>query len=127
MKKNQYFVYSLSDISEQYETIRQLKEKNERDPATMLWNKAKFHKTLSHYSQLSARYEGQYPCCLAIIDIDDFKTSMIPTDTQPEIISFTGWQSSSKQNSGTPTLLPASAEMSLPSSSRTPDQKQLGN
>ncbi|SHO58393.1 sensor domain-containing diguanylate cyclase [Vibrio quintilis] len=73
MKKNQYFVYSLSDISEQYETIRQLKEKNERDPATMLWNKAKFHKTLSHYSQLSARYEGQYPCCLAIIDIDDFK------------------------------------------------------
>ncbi|CAM3740719.1 putative diguanylate cyclase YcdT [Vibrio aerogenes CECT 7868] len=73
MKKNQYFVYSLSDISEQYETIRQLREKNERDPATMLWNKAKFHKTLLHYSRLKKQYEAQYPCCLAIIDIDDFK------------------------------------------------------
>ncbi|MEI8632192.1 GGDEF domain-containing protein [Vibrio sp. PP-XX7] len=73
MKKVQYFVYSLTDISEQYETIQELKEKNEQDPTTTLWNKEKFNQTLIHYARLQERYDDQYTSCLAIIDIDNFK------------------------------------------------------
>ncbi|SDH32717.1 PAS domain S-box-containing protein/diguanylate cyclase (GGDEF) domain-containing protein [Vibrio xiamenensis] len=68
-----HYVYSITDISEQYERIKQLKSQTERDPATELWNKGKFHTVLDHYSKLYQRYPDQPPSCLAIIDIDNFK------------------------------------------------------
>ncbi|MFB9136515.1 diguanylate cyclase [Vibrio olivae] len=71
--RNRHYLYSISDISEQYERIKQLKSQTERDPATELWNKSKFHHVLEHYSKLYQRYPEQPPSCLAIIDIDNFK------------------------------------------------------
>ncbi len=68
-----HYVYSITDISEQYERIKQLKSQTERDPATELWNKGKFHQVLEHYAKLYKRYPEQPPSCLAIIDIDNFK------------------------------------------------------
>ena len=68
-----YHIYSITDISEQYERIKQLKSQTERDPTTELWNKSKFHHVLQHYSKLYQRYPNQPPSCLAIIDIDNFK------------------------------------------------------
>ncbi|WP_245609102.1 sensor domain-containing diguanylate cyclase [Vibrio rhizosphaerae] len=68
-----HYVYSFSDISEHYNAILALKEKNERDIMTGLWNKKKFNQTLLHYSRLQERYSNQPKSSLAIIDVDDFK------------------------------------------------------
>lgn len=68
-----HYVYSFSDISEHYNAILALKEKNERDIMTGLWNKKKFNQTLLHYSRLQERYSNQPQSSLAIIDVDDFK------------------------------------------------------
>ncbi|ASA56000.1 diguanylate cyclase [Vibrio gazogenes] len=73
IKQISHYVYSFSDISEHYNAILELKEKNERDMMTGLWNKKKFNQTLLHYSRLQERYSNQPKSSLAIIDVDDFK------------------------------------------------------
>ncbi|MDW6002682.1 GGDEF domain-containing protein [Vibrio mangrovi] len=73
VRKISHYVYSFSDISEHYNAILELKERNDRDLLTALWNKKKFSQTLLHYSRLQERYGDQPKSSLAIIDIDNFK------------------------------------------------------
>ncbi len=71
--KNKQYIYSFVDISEQHQVIDELKDQSQKDPATGLWNKAKFNDSLEYYSKLRRRYQRQPISCLAIIDIDEFK------------------------------------------------------
>lgn len=68
-----YYVYSFSDISQQHRELLNFKDQSERDSSTSLWNKEKFNQTLAHHARLQSRYRDQPQCCLAIIDIDNFK------------------------------------------------------
>ncbi|RQW61340.1 GGDEF domain-containing protein [Vibrio viridaestus] len=68
------YIYSFVDITEQSHVIDELKDQSQKDPATGLWNKKKFNDSLLHYSRLRLRYPDQPSSCLAIIDIDDFKS-----------------------------------------------------
>lgn len=74
IKRVQYYVYSFADISEHHNEIMELKEKSERDPTTSLWNKKKFEQTLTYNSRLRQRYPDQPNSCLAVLDIDSFKS-----------------------------------------------------
>ncbi|MBF9001847.1 sensor domain-containing diguanylate cyclase [Vibrio nitrifigilis] len=69
-----FYVYSFADISAHHQAIMDLKEKSELDPTTSLWNKKKFDQNLEYYSRLKQRYPEQTDSCLAIIDIDSFKS-----------------------------------------------------
>ncbi|WP_428773276.1 diguanylate cyclase [Vibrio sp.] len=72
-RATRYFIYTLTDITEQHRMIQTLKAKSEHDDATGLWNKAKFDDTLLHHCKLLQRYPNQPQSCLALVDIDDFK------------------------------------------------------
>ncbi|WP_068715499.1 sensor domain-containing diguanylate cyclase [Vibrio tritonius] len=74
MNRVQFFVYSFADISEHHNAIMELKEKSERDPTTSLWNKKKFDQTLAYNTRLRQRYPEQSHSCLAVLDIDSFKS-----------------------------------------------------
>ncbi|OLQ89554.1 hypothetical protein BIY22_19610 [Vibrio panuliri] len=69
-----YFVHSFTDISVHRKKIAELQTLSECDSATNLWNKAKFEVLLSEQAKLISRYKNHPPSCLAIIDIDDFKS-----------------------------------------------------
>lgn len=72
--EQQYYVHSFTDISVHHQRIVELQALSERDCATDLWNKHKFETLLMAQAKLYARYPNQPPSCLAIIDIDDFKS-----------------------------------------------------
>ncbi|MBA5764330.1 sensor domain-containing diguanylate cyclase [Vibrio sp. 404] len=69
-----YYVHSFTDITTHHQRIAELQTMSECDSATKLWNKSKFETLLENQAQLIARYPQHPPCCLAIIDIDDFKS-----------------------------------------------------
>lgn len=71
--KVRHYVYSLSDISEQYNAMVEFKHQSEKDPATGLNNKKRFDETLLHYAKLKHRYSEIPESCLVLADIDNFK------------------------------------------------------
>ncbi|MEZ8034776.1 GGDEF domain-containing protein [Vibrio crassostreae] len=72
LPNNEKYVVTFTDISRRKVLERQLRILVETDSLTGCWNRRRFDKELSHYSNLADRY-GHTHSCLALIDLDHFK------------------------------------------------------
>lgn len=69
LPNNEKYVVTFTDISRRKVLERQLRILVETDSLTGCWNRRRFDKELSHYSNLADRY-GHTHSCLALIDLD---------------------------------------------------------
>ncbi|WP_286299905.1 GGDEF domain-containing protein [Vibrio apostichopi] len=69
---NEKYVVTFTDISRRKVLERRLRALVDTDSLTGCWNRRRFDKDLSHYSNLAERY-GYTHSCLALIDLDHFK------------------------------------------------------
>ncbi|WP_454440217.1 GGDEF domain-containing protein [Vibrio bathopelagicus] len=72
LPNNEKYVVTFTDISRRKVLERRLRILVETDSLTGCWNRRRFDKDLSHYSNLAERY-GYTHSCLALIDLDHFK------------------------------------------------------
>jgi diguanylate cyclase (GGDEF)-like protein/PAS domain S-box-containing protein len=72
LSNNDKYVVTFTDISRRKALERRLRTLVETDSLTGCWNRRRFDKELSHYSNLADRY-GHTHSCLALIDLDHFK------------------------------------------------------
>ncbi|MGF1825119.1 sensor domain-containing diguanylate cyclase [Vibrio splendidus] len=72
LPNNEKYVVTFTDISRRKVLERRLRMLVETDSLTGCWNRRRFDKDLSNYSNLAARY-GYTHSCLALIDLDHFK------------------------------------------------------
>lgn len=70
----QYYVGSFVDITNRKALEMKLRTLSEKDALTNLWNRRKFDRLLHDEVLLVCRYPEQSSSCLAIFDIDNFKT-----------------------------------------------------
>lgn len=72
LPNNEKYVVTFTDISRRKVLERRLRILVETDSLTGCWNRRRFDKELSHYSNLADRY-GHTHSCLALVDLDHFK------------------------------------------------------
>lgn len=69
-----YIVISFVDITNRKKIEEKLRTLSERDGLTGLWNRRKFDEALRKHCKMIDRYPNKERSCLAIIDIDNFKS-----------------------------------------------------
>ena len=66
------YIVTFTDISQHKSKLSRLWTLVETDPLTNLWNRRRFDREMSHYSQVAKRYVNSQTV-LALLDIDHFK------------------------------------------------------